>query len=219
MYYYFEDKKNLKQIQNICSSLVKELEFKLREKGLNSQVFLIGSGGRNMVTQNEDGPIDFDYNLNIISCADINNCKSIKELVRKTFNLVMKENNLKDVDDSTSSLTTKLMHLKSNSDIEFSIDLAIVAKDEDNNWNRLIHEKNGNSYSDRYYWNLAPNSKDYKTKATKIKNVSCWEMVRTEYLNIKNRYLKKNDNYHPSFICFIEAVNNVYNDLRQKRII
>ena len=42
-------------------------------KGINTQFFLVGSGARNMVTQNGDGPIDFDYNLNILSCDDINN--------------------------------------------------------------------------------------------------------------------------------------------------
>ena len=93
MYKYFEDKKLLKTIQINCSELVKELEDELRLEGLNSQVFLIGSGGRNMVMQNENGPIDFDYNLNVLSCDDINNCFQIKELVRKCFNKVMYKNN------------------------------------------------------------------------------------------------------------------------------
>ena len=36
-------------------------------------------------------------------------------------------------------------------------------------------------------------------------------MVREQYLALKNMYLSKNDINHPSFICYIEAVNNVYN--------
>ena len=32
-----------------------------------------------------------------------------------------------------------------------------------------------------------------------------------QYEKIKNMYLVRNDYNHPSFICYIEAVNNVYN--------
>ena len=48
---------------------MKELEENLRSQGMNTQFFLVGSGARNMITQNGDGNIDFDYNLNIISCT------------------------------------------------------------------------------------------------------------------------------------------------------
>ena len=36
--------------------------------------------------------------------------------------------------------------------------------------------------------------------------------MREEYIKLKNRYLSDND-HHPSFICYSEAVNNVYNQL------
>ena len=221
MYKYFEDKKLLKTIQKNCSQLVKELEEELRQKGLNSQSFLIGSGGRNMVMQNENGPIDFDYNLNILYCdyIDISNCVQIKELVRKCFNKVMRMNKLCDVNDSKSSLTTKHFHLVEFPDVEFSIDLGIVCQDSEGNWYRLIHQKTGDTHKDRYFWNQAPYSKDYNKKANSIKSVSYWELVREEYKNLKNMYLIKNDYNHPSFICYIEAVNNVYNQLRQKHIL
>lgn len=215
MYHYFDDKEILKLIQRECSKLVKELENELREREINSQVFLVGSGGRNMVTQNEGGPIDFDYNLNILSCNDINDCRYIKETVRKAFNNIMRDNGLQDVEDSTSSLTTKEYFLKSYPEVEFSIDLCIVAKDNKGNWCRLIHQKTGDVKGDGYFWNIAPNSKTYKEKAVKIKSVSCWEDVREEYIKIKNRYLRRNDNNHPSFVCYVEAVNNVYNKLKQ----
>lgn len=219
MYNYFEDKQLLKSIQSTCSRIVKEVEEELRIQGINSQVFLIGSGGRNMVMQNENQPIDLDYNLNILSCDDFSNCQEIKEKVRKTFNKVMRKNNLGDVDDSTSSLTTKKYYLESNPEVEFSIDLAIVTRDAAGNWYRLKHEKTGYSYNDKYYWNEAPNSKEYNIKALRIKEVQCWQLVREQYKKIKNRYLTNNDYDHPSFVCYIEAVNNVYNQLKQKKAI
>lgn len=220
MYKYFEDKQLLKTIQTNCSELVKELEDELRLNGLNSQVFLIGSGGRNMVMQNENGPIDFDYNLNVLSCDDIYNCFQIKELVRNCFNKVMRKNKLRDVNDSKSSLTSKLIHLEKFPNVKFSIDLGIVYQDREGNWHRLIHKKTGNTHRDEYFWNQAPNSKDYNKRAKTIKPVpGAWEVVREEYKDLKNLYLKRNDHNHPSFICYIEAVNNIYNYLKQIHII
>lgn len=220
MYHYVEDKEFLKRAQNTCSGLMTELEKGLRERGINSQFFLVGSGARNMVIQNEEEPIDFDYNLNILSCNDFNDCKSIKELVRKTFNKILRNNNLSDCDDSTSSLTTKSICFKDDDSISFSIDVCIVALDTEGIWNRLKHEKGSNSYYDKYYWNKAPNSNGYNEKAKAIKLVSgWWEEVRKHYLDIKNNHLKRNDYNHPSFICYIQAINDVYNEMQQKNLL
>ena len=125
MYEYVEDKQFLKRAQNCCSDIMKQLEESLRKQGMNTQFFLVGSGARNMITQNGDGNIDFDYNLNILSCDDWK-ARSIKELIRKTFNKVMRENNLSDVEDSTSSLTSKLIYFNDDPNIEFKIDVCIV---------------------------------------------------------------------------------------------
>lgn len=148
-----------------------ELEDELRENGINSQFFLVGSGARNMVTQNEEEAIDFDYNLNIIACEDFHDCKAIKHEVILAFNRIMRKNGLEDVDDSTSSITTKKIHFRDDPDIDFSMDVCIVTLETDGNWLRLIHEKGINSYYDRFYWNTAPNSKKYVDKAKAIKSV------------------------------------------------
>ena len=119
MYHYVEDKNFLKRAQKTCSDLMAKLEDELRENGINSQFFLVGSGARNMVAQNGDEPIDFDYNLSIISCKDINDCKAIKEAVRKAFNNVLRRHKLPDCDDSTSSLTMKKIYFEGDNSIEF----------------------------------------------------------------------------------------------------
>lgn len=220
MYHYVENKYFLKRAQKTCSDLMAELEKGLRVSGINSQFFLVGSGARNIVTQNEKEPIDFDYNLSIISCEDINDCKAIKELVKKTFNNVLRNNGLSDCDDSTSSLTTKKICFTDYISVEFSIDVCIVTKDNNGNWFRLKHEKGRNSHSDRYYWNEAPSSNGYSEKAKAIKSVpGWWETVREHYLDIKNDFLRKNDHNHPSFVCYIQAVNDVYNQMHQKRVL
>ena len=91
MYYFVEDKQFLKRAQSDCSATIKELETLLRNNyDINSQAFLVGSGARNMITQNENEGIDFDYNLNILSCPDWDNAKSIKETVRIAFNKILR---------------------------------------------------------------------------------------------------------------------------------
>ena len=163
-----------------------------------------------MVTQNENGPIDFDYNLNVLSCDDWGNGRAIKELVRKAFNRVMHKNRLLDVEDSRSSLTTKPIYFTDDPRIEFSIDLAIVTMNEGGTWERLIHKKTGFVSFDEYYWNQVPNSREIREKAQVLKREGYWNIVREQYLMIKDTYLRRNE-HHPSFVCYIEAVNNVYN--------
>lgn len=63
----------------------------------------------------------------------------------------------------------------------------------------------------KYFWNQAPNSRRLKEKADYIKSKGKWALVREQYKRIKNKYLTSNDYNHSSFICYIEAVNNVYN--------
>ena len=193
--------------------MLKKVEELLRkEYKINSQIFLVGSGARNMVTQNESESIDFDYNLNIISCPDWEKPRSIKESVRKAMNRIMTNERLGTVDDSTSCLTTKTISFKDSPENKWSIDLCIVTKDPDGNWQRLIHEKTGFAQYDRYFWNTTPNSEDYSYKAAKIKECpGWWNEVRNSYLRIKNHYLQRYDYNHPSFVCYIEAVNEIYN--------
>lgn len=73
--------------------------------------------------------------------------------------------------------------------------------------------------NDKYFWNEASHSHDIKEKADCIKESGNWEAVRQEYLRLKNTYLTRNDYNHPSFVCYIEAVNNLFNKLRQKHIV
>ena len=128
-------------------------------------------------------------------------------------------NGLCDVSDSTSPLTTKPIYFTDKPDIKFTMDVCIV-RNRNGKWERLKHEKTGIWQNDSYYWNVAPNSRNYVEKSKAIKDVpGWWEVVRQQYKDIKNRYLSKQDNDHPSFVCYIEAVNNVYNQMRQKGLL
>lgn len=212
MFHYVNDKDYLKRAQSYCAELLTDLTQELLDKNISSQFFLVGSGARNMVTQNSNESIDFDYNLYVQKCDDINNCQSIKETVRKTFNKVLKAYNLYDCDDSTSSLTTKPIYFKDSPKIQFSIDLCIVAKNDKGSWFRLIHEKTGYTASDRYFWNEAPNSKNEILIALDKKEFLQLNISNEDKL-IYNRFISDIINCVVNFIEKRELEENVTNVL------
>ncbi len=212
MYHYVDDKAFLSRMRNLCGGIMQDLCHTLKkEYGIGAQFYLVGSGKRKLIMQNEKLPIDLDYNLEIVKCDNFNDCRTIKESVRKAFNSVLDSFNLRDCEDSRSSLTTKEIIFTTGNQTAFTIDVCIVARNCNEEYFRLIHEKTGWVSNDRYYWNIAPNSRDIKAKAEYIQEQGKWQMVRDQYEKIKNHYLTWNDQNHPSFICYIEAVNNVYN--------
>lgn len=215
MYHYLDDKKFEKNMRNLCGNIMQSLCHILKEDyDIGTTFYMVGSGSRKLVTQNGDGPVDLDYNLEILRCDDFNDCGYLKECVRKAFNKELNLENLHDCEDSTSSLTSKPIYFTSGNKTEFKIDICIIKREKDGSYSRLIHEKYGKRWHDRYYWNIAPNSKQLKDKIKYIKKAGVWQDVRDQYIGLKNRYLTQNDHNHPSFICFAEAVNNVYNSIR-----
>lgn len=212
MFDYVKDKEFLSRMRNLCGEIMQDFCHYLKEDyDIGARFFLVGSGARNLIVQNASLPIDLDYNLEIVRCEDFEDCGFLKECARKSFNKALKEHGWGDCDDSTSSLTTEKRHFLKGNPTEFSMDVCIVCRDTEEHFHRLKHKKTGFTYLDEYYWNEAPHSAGIQEKAKYIKEGGKWQLVRAQYKDIKNRYLQRNDHDHPSFICYIEAVNNVYN--------
>ena len=111
--------------------------------------------------------------------------------------------------DSTSVITS-ILHFNDSPKVEFSFDVAILAKNSDGDYCRLIHNKNYGIY-DQWTWCQVPSSKDVRDKAIAIKENSFWGEVRAKYLDKKNMYLLRGDTNHPSFVVYVESVNEIYN--------
>ncbi len=213
MYYFIQDKEYLKRLKGTCNDIVNQLVQSINNDSVMTvKACLVGSGAKNLITQNEDEPIDLDYNLCIVNTESINirNGYEIKEYVRKQFNKVLSSNGWDDCDDSTSVLTTGNYSFQNGNKTKFSIDIAITCKYL-NNWQRLIHQKTGFVNRDRYYWNEVQNSGRLEEKVRILKAEDLWDEVRDTYLEKKNFYLCRNDHNHPSFIVYVETVNQVYN--------
>lgn len=217
MYHYLDDKEFVGKMRALAGEIMQSLCHFLKEDyGIGTNFYLVGSGARNLILQNDNQAVDLDYNLEIVKCEDFDDCRYLKECARKSFNKALGVYHLCDCEDSTASLTSKPIYFTSGNRTGFSLDVCLTCRDEVDNYYRLIHKKTGLLVFDEYYWNLSPYAKKLKEKAAYIKKRGKWESVRQEYREIKNNYLTRNDFNHPSFVCYAEAVNNVYNAIKHR---
>lgn len=164
--YRLVDKVECKRYRTDCSKILKEVCELLGEKGISSQFTLVGSGARNMVTQNGNGPFDLDYNLEIVKAPDKywNDLQYLKETVMVLLNKAEGMDCFSDLHDSTSCLTA-ILYFNDEPDVEFSFDVAIVTKNSKGKLCRLIHNKNVWGYgNDQYVLNEIPNSHNISKK-------------------------------------------------------
>lgn len=212
MYHYVEDKVFLGRMKGLCSDIVNQLVQLINSEGeLQVRAYLVGSGARNLITQNAEEAIDLDFNLEIMKCygLNINDCGGIKNYVGNRFDEVLSRNGWADCQYSSSVFTTEQRVFSRGNKTPFSIDLCIVKRNQ-NYWERLVCENTAFFIYNRYYWNQAPNSKGLSKKVEQLKKENCWKEVRDIYLGKKNMYLRRNDQTHSSFIIYIETINEAY---------
>lgn len=210
-----------KRYRLYCSAVLQELCCILQEKGISAKFTLVGSGARNMVTRNGDGPFDLDYNLEIIKVSDEyrKDLRHLKDTVRVLLNEAIGQTRFRDSKDSTSCLTAILL-FRDNSAVEFKFDVAIVKRNSKGSLCKLVHNKDAWGYgNDQYTWIEIPDSHDVSQKALRIKSEGLWLEVRERYVYLKNLYLSRPwDRGHPSFIVYVEAVNQVYDKYFQQNV-
>lgn len=213
MYQYVTDKVFLKESYSLCADLVNQLVQALKKEGIQTMMTTVGSKKRGLVTQNEQGKIDFDFNLWILVADDYSDCRRLKFTIMRVFDNVLQENGHFNIHshDSTSAINTDYFRFKKGNKTPFKMDICIVKEDRYGCWNRLVHEKTGNAIYDRWYWNQGPNGNDIGKKEEFLKSeAKYWNEVREVYLHKKNMYLSRNDHDHPSFKVYIESINEVY---------
>lgn len=182
------------------------------EYNLDSDFYLVGSGAKNLVTQNEKEPFDLDWNLEVYNLNEpTKNAEWLKNTVMNFLNKILEDTPFKNCQDSTAVITSRWV---SKDGLEFSFDIAILVRNSVGTFCRMIHDK----YLNRYYWNEVPNSNEVYEKMEKLKENGWWDDIRETYLNKKNMYLKKADREnHPSFNVFVETINEVWYKACSKR--
>lgn len=203
-----------KEIENILrkTQAIMESEYELKFK-----FDLIGSGKRHLITRVVGGNsgYDFDYNLIIPHPGQGYHYKAnvIKEDFIKALKIALKGTQYSFPKDSTSAITIKVVD-KNNSKIKHSCDLAIIYYDTNDGcdgYKYLRNDKQSNQYSFafRAYSQDEMDEKLYEI----LEYTNGWNWIRDEYLKLKN-VNEGNKNKH-SFSLYVEAVNNVYNQINQ----
>ena len=215
MAYEFVCESEAKQYRSDCSRILKKTCELLKAKGISAQFSLVGSGARNMITRDGNGPYDLDYNLLVMKADDeYRDLRLLKDTIRNALNKAVGGKFFSDAQDSTSCLTA-LLHFGKTSNIKFSFDVAIIKKNPNGNYMRLVHNKPWNQYT----WNEVPNSHQVKDKADKLKKTGVWQEVRDRYREKKNMYLSWQDHNHPSFVVYVEVVNEIYSRYFNRRVV
>ena len=199
--YKYVSKKEIRDIREYCEEIIKKIQKSQLKDFLTFSFYLIGSGKTNLITINGDnGTYDLDYNLILQKDkADLfSKPQKIKELFSKEFDKERNNFNIKKIENSSSVITLKFKDKKAN------VDIAILRKNNNGNYSKIIYDKNKN----RYIWNEIKCSKNYQDNINLIRQQMCWNEVRDRYLFKKNSYLRQNKNIS-SFSILLETINEV----------
>ena len=213
MEYEYVSKKEYRPVREELEQIIHRAQDQLRNLGMTFQPCLIGSGSNHLITREKSGNkgFDFDYNLILRDPGDNRdyNAKVLKDEFKKAFEIALHGTKYTPPEDSTSVLTIKVVDT-ANSRIIHSCDLAIIYYPESGNdgeYKYLCNWKNG-----IYSFVTRTESRGNKRKLDEIKNYpGGWNMVRDEYLKVKNNNRDPDKHSH---VLYLEAVNNVYNQIK-----
>lgn len=190
-----------RELEKIINNVQKEMRKKYK---ITFQFRLIGSGKRHLVTRIQGGNrgYDFDYNL-IIQPPE---CKPnvLKQRFMDAFKIALKGTQYSFPKDSTSAITIKVID-KSNKKIRHSCDFAIIYY-ENNGYYYLKNNKKCGTYE----FAFRALKSDIDEKAHDIISENGWPDIKDEYLWLKN--INEGNGKH-SFSLYIEAINNIYNQM------
>lgn len=209
--YEFVSKKEYQPIRNDIEKIINKVQNLVRDR-FTFRFKLVGSGGRHLITRVVGGNkgYDFDYNL-ILNSPDENHfwkpCFA-RETLFKAFQSAIKGTTFNKIENSKSAITIKSVDYK-NSKVVQSCDFAVIYYPNDEEYSYFKYARY-NKHNNVYTWEIRNSSINVDEKLNWIKeNVdSGWEIVKEEYLKIKN---SNNDLDKHSFQLYIEAINNVYN--------
>lgn len=206
MYHYVESKDYKPYHFFISDKLNRVKQQILKEHQIETTVDSVGSLYKKLVTQNNSLPFDLDYNLvfenRLITQL---NPKPLKDYVMEHLDDMIAEEyeDWKYCQDSKAAITIRRVV---DGRLDFSADIAILARNSNGQYCRLLHDKQRQKYD----WAPVPNSEKVYERFRKLKNYGYCEDIRELYLKKKNHYLSIQDKEHPSFVVFVETIKEVW---------
>lgn len=78
------------------------------EYNLDTGFYLVGSGAKNLVTQNENEPFDLDWNLEVYNLSEpTKNAGWLKTTVMDFLNEILEDTPFRNCQDSTAVITSR----------------------------------------------------------------------------------------------------------------
>ena len=207
--YTYVPKAEIDICRKFCNVRLNALIERLREDNIIAYYNLIGSGANNMVVCKNNQPFDLDYNIIFTKLPKEydDNPERLKIMVTNRLNSIMHWY-YKCGQDSTSAITYNPILVSSEC---HKIDIGLIKRIKPSlPYSRLIHDKpNG-----KFFWNEIRNSDNIKIKVKSINRSGLNLKLRKIYKEKKEIYY--NDQNHPSFVVYIEAVNQVFQFVRKE---
>ena len=206
MYHYVESKDYNPYHFFISDKLNRVKQQILKEYQIETSVDSVGSLYKKLVTQNNSLPFDLDHNFVIENRLITQlNPKPLKDYVMEHLDDMIAEeyDDWKYCQDSKAAITIRRVV---DGRLDFSADIAILARNSNGQYCRLLHDKQRQKYD----WAPVPNSEKISERFRKLKNYGYWEDIQEKYLEKKNRYLSKQDKDYPSFVVFVETIKEVW---------
>lgn len=210
--YEYVSRSEYTPVREELEKIICKVQSEMRKRyDLPFQFRLIGSGRRHLVTRIVGGNrgYDFDYDL-IIQPPGKGyhyNADIVKQDFTNAFKRALKGTAYSAPKDSTSVITIKVVE-KSHGKILYSCDFAIIYYENGECYSLRNNKKQGS-----YAFVLRAKGNDIDEKLCIILKFGSWNDIRNEYLKLKNSNQIKEKR---SFSLYIEAINNVYNQLNQK---
>ena len=178
----------------------------------------IGSSARNMITQDVKSNIGFDFDVNIEVNYDGEEytAKELREMLKAAFDRIVPSYGYSPAEQSTRVLTIKFKNT-AHSKIVHSCDIAIIYYCDDADFYGYYYLKNWKDErkdcKKEVQYTFEPRALrgnvDEKLE-TILTYQNGWNAIRDEYLKLKN---VNTDGGKRSFSLYLEAVNNIYNQL------
>lgn len=197
--YSFVKKEKLFAPQNNIERILAKLVETMKEKyGMKAHILLIGSGKSGLVTADETGHFDFDYNIcfSAVPQEVRSNLRGLKDRVRSTFDLLA-DSEFCYGQGRKSVITFE--HACEN----YSLDLGILVKNNSGQYCRLIYDKS----TDRYFLSEIALLYNAAKKEKYVRQHCAWPKVESLYLKNKNKY-PENDSFH----IYLDVLNCVFNE-------
>lgn len=195
--YTYVSKKRLSGPKAEIEKLLAELVDVLKEKyGLKASIMTVGSAKSNLVTADETGHFDFDYNICFSKVPQEVRAKpqSLKDRVRTQFDMLSGK-------DFYYGRGRKSVITFEHAEEDYSLDLGILIKNKDGQHCRLVYDKN----SDKYQCCEISLLYDASAKEEYIRSHNAQDRLASVYLNNKNKH-RERDSFHN----YLDAINTVY---------